>query len=222
MKHGFNLHKLLARLFKVIAHYIIIQRQLTFIFCFIHIVKLHIVADVQRYVVVVDGIVNKPMINGGVLIFRNRLFGSVCHAAQSIRHLARNAHAVGLIAQIFLCRPPATGTHAFARNRYPAMTILIISPGKTSIPGGALGYGGLAKIIYYQLSLLSCLHVTVHFHKHRIKLTTVFQLLATAGYHYNFHVVEQIYLQSAEILHGSKHYLVSTGYRLSAGVYLYA
>ena len=149
LQHAFGLGKLLFRLRLVFRQHVKIERQIAQ-----PVGEVHVVADVQRDVVVVDGIVNQP-IPARVAIAQVGLAHefSVGDIDQAVGNRHADFHALHFIAPLVLVRPPDAGAGLFARGVDPGMAGRVFAEGDSA---KAAGLDGMARIVEVDGVLAPC------------------------------------------------------------------
>src|SRR5699024_10467803 len=80
--------------------------------------EIHIVASINRHIIIIDGIVDKPMVGGGLIVVGSPAQTSVGHIHQWVGHGYVDAHTVGLIRLMIFVRPPHAGAQPLVSRSY--------------------------------------------------------------------------------------------------------
>src|SRR5882762_9929565 len=115
--------------------------------------KMFVSSDIQRNVVVVDGILDQP-VPTGVTVAEIRLADelSVRYVSQAVRDGHANLHRLDFISPLILVGPPDAGALAFARGEDPSAARRIFGKGKAAEASDCLRRSRIVEIDRVSLS----------------------------------------------------------------------
>ena len=123
--HSLGLHELFFGFVQIFGQHVKIQGQVAEL-----VGEMHVVADVQRNVVIVDGILHEP-VPARVAVAQIGLADklSVGNIHQAVGNGDADAHVLNFVAPLIFVGPPDTGADVFARGVDPGMAGRILAEG---------------------------------------------------------------------------------------------
>src|SRR5690606_25727859 len=111
--------------------------------------KMHVIANVGRYVVIVYRIAHKP-VEPRVAIAE--IFAAaepaVRHVGEPVGYADADEHAIHLVRLVVLVGPPYAGAQALAGGGYPVFSVAVFLEIKPAVPRCPFGLNGITGIKY--------------------------------------------------------------------------